>query len=293
MKMMDEPANIDASRSRRWLAVLIRGLRMVLRIFTWVTAVVVLLLLLFQHRLIYHPRAYTGAEERLKSQVVTLPFTTAQGMGDAFYLGPRTLPLRKVWVLFPGNGSLALDWMGILKTPPNPQDGYLMIDYPGYGDCQGSPSPSAIEENAEAAFAALAASLHETPEEIGDLGALCHSLGCATGLDFAVHHPVDRVILMAPFTSMGDMARRTVGWPLCLLLTHRYDNRARLAELAARAHPPAVAIFHGEDDTVIPVAMGRELAEEQPQMITFHEVPGADHNTVIRDTRGAVIALMR
>jgi hypothetical protein len=28
-------------------------------------------------------------------------------------------------------------------------------------------------------------------------------------------------------------------------------------------------------------------------MITFHEVPGADHNTVIRDTRGAVVALMR
>ncbi len=110
---------------------------------------------------------------------------------------------------------------------------------------------------------------------------LGHSLGAATGLNFAARHPVERIVLIAPFTTMRAMARRSVGWPLCWLLLHNYDNRARLRELAARPHPPRIAIFHGEDDQFIPVAMGRGLAAMFPGMIAFHPVPGAGHASVL------------
>jgi pimeloyl-ACP methyl ester carboxylesterase len=77
------------------------------------------------------------------------------------------------------------------------------------------------------------------------------------------------------------MARRAIGWPLCWLLLHNFDNRARMAELAARPQPPRVTIFHGSADTLIPEEMGRSLAEAFPKMATFHEVADADHNSVV------------
>jgi hypothetical protein len=89
------------------------------------------------------------------------------------------------------------------------------------------------------------------------------------------------------------MARKVVGWPLCWLLLHNYDNRARLGELAARAQPPRVTIFHGDVDETVPIAMGRELGGMYPGMISFHAVPGAVHLTVLINSRSEIFGLMR
>jgi pimeloyl-ACP methyl ester carboxylesterase len=257
-------------------------LKSLLRIFAVAVFAIVMLLLFFQHRLIYHPHPYDRPVGQRGEGIVPIAYTTSQGRQQSYYLPPRGQPMRRLWVCFPGNGSLAMDWLRFLKPAPDSHDGFLLIDYPGYGDCEGSASPAAIEDSAEAAFASLAVKLNMPEASLEkDLGVLGLSLGCATGLNFAVRHPVDRVILLAPFTRMRDMARRMVGWPLCLLLRHNFDNGARLSELAARASPPRVTIFHGDADTTIPISMGRQLAALYPEMITFHAVPGAGHNSVL------------
>jgi len=268
-----------------------------LRILITSAVAIVILLLLFQNLLIYHPRKYSFDIPTRYPFVVRLAYTTGQGLQQAYYFPPANAPTQSpshLWVIFAGNGSLALDWMGFLHPPPDSRDGFLLIDYPGYGACQGSPSPAAIEDSAEAAFTALADSLHTQPAALEtNLNLLCQSIGCATGLNFAVHHPVDRIILISPFTTLRDMARRVIGWPLCWLLIHNFDNTARLAELAARAHPPRVTIFHGDADTSVPYAMGRQLAAMFPAMITFQTVPGAGHNTIVYDARPQILAAMR
>ena len=266
----------------------------VLRVTLTTLLAVVLILLFFQNKLIYHPRSYAGDELSQNPAVIPLTYSTSQGRQQSYYLPPRNLPLRRLWVVFPGNGSLALDWLGFLTPPADPNDGYLLVEYPGYGVSQGFASPEHIQESAEDAYRTLAGTLHtETDTLDGNIGVLALSIGCATGLNFATHHPVQRVILVAPFTCMRDMARRVVGWPLCWLLLHNYDNRARLAELAARAHRPVVTIFHGDADTTIPIAMGKSLAAAQPDMITFYTVPGASHNTVLFDAQAEIASLLR
>lgn len=271
-----------------------RFARSLLRVFIVTVLAIVMLLLFFQHKLIYHPRRYSVDSGLRNPALVALSYTTSQGRQKSFYLPPRTLPLRRLWVLFPGNGSLALDWLGYLDPPADSRDGYLLIEYPGYGDCEGFASPGAIQESAEGAFASLAQSLQTKPAELeGKLNLLCLSIGCATGLNFAVRHPIGQVILVAPFTTMRAMARRVVGWPLCYVLMHNFDNRARLNELAVRPEPPRVNIFHGEDDEVVPFSMGRELAGMHPGMITFHGVPGATHNTVLFDAKAEIFGLMK
>jgi pimeloyl-ACP methyl ester carboxylesterase len=197
-------------------------------------------------------------------------------------------------VAFAGNGSLALDWVNFLDPPENTGDGFLLIEYPGYGASEGTPSPESIEGSAEGAFQALAKSLKVEPAVLeGNLDLICQSIGCATGLNFAVHHPIKRIILIAPFTSLRDMARRMVGWPLCWLLRHNFDNRARLRELAARLNPPQVTILHGDADNTVPFAMGRELARMFPGMIRFEVTHGAGHNSILTIGQSQILAAMR
>ena len=89
-----------------------------------------------------------------------------------------------------------------------------------------------------------------------------------------------RGVLLSPFTTMTDMGRIVLGWPLCYLNLHRFDNRKTLGHVASRSGARLV-IFHGAEDEVIPVRMGRELAAAHPKVVTFHEVPGGHHNDIL------------
>lgn len=261
----------------------------------------VCLLFFGQHKLIWFPRHYGDHYQMmLPKSAVELNYRTSQGAQCAFYLPPKA-PHRadappapaRVWVLFCGNGSVALDWLDLVTADPNKSDGFLLFDYPGYGKCEGSAEPENIRESSEKALAELAAYLKMQPADLDSkLNVLAHSIGCGAGLELATRHHAQRVILAAPFTSLRDMARRSVGWPLCWLLRHNFDNRARLAELAARPSPPRVVIFHGSDDALIPSKMGRSLASEFPKMITFHEVAGAEHNTITYEAEAGIFEAM-
>jgi pimeloyl-ACP methyl ester carboxylesterase len=99
-------------------------------------------------------------------------------------------------------------------------------------------------------------------------------------------------VLLAPFTSTMDMTSEVVGLPLGFLVTHRFDNRARLTELAEKG-PGRLVILHGSDDEVIPVAMGRELAAAHPEWITFRELDGGRHNTLQEDHTAEIVQAMR
>jgi hypothetical protein len=98
-------------------------------------------------------------------------------------------------------------------------------------------------------------------------------------------------VLCAPFTTMTEMGRRLLGWPLCCLNMHRFDNVAHLRTLDGRG--AAVRIFHGSEDESIPVAMGRQLYELFPRTVQFTAVPEAHHNDVVMQAREEIGNAMR
>jgi uncharacterized protein len=252
-----------------------------------------LLLFVQQHALIYHPRRYpAGFERMLPAGIVPLEYTTAAGRQVAFYVPPpsgATVPTR-LWVAFPGNASVALDWLYLTEQWPNDTDGFLLIDYPGYGRSEGRAGIESTRASAEAALLTLAARLPVDMEQLEPrLCVIGLSLGCAAGLDFAARHPhVRRIALLAPFTSMADVAASLFGRPAAMLLRENYDNAARLRELAARTPPPRIAIFHGTADRLIPIAMGRELAESAPGFVEFFPIEHATHDTIYGDAVAAL-----
>jgi uncharacterized protein len=245
-----------------------------------------LLLYLFQDRMIYFPRSYGSADmRRLPAHAVKLSFLTSQGNQAAYYIPPRASPRSeqgRIWLVFGGNGTVALDWLDFVGGCPDTLAGFLLLDYPGYGECEGNPSPETILESSRNAVALLVQRLGISQTDLDPrLAVLGHSLGAAAALNFAAHHPVNRLVLIAPFTSLHDMARRSVGTPLCYLLRHDFDNRARLREVLSADPPPQVTIIHGGADQVIPVDMGRALAAESGGRAVYIEIPHADHNAIL------------
>jgi len=246
--------------------------------------ILVVALLVFQDALIYMPRQYATGDlaQHVPPRTTTLEYQTDQGEQTAFYVAPKADGEAEwIWLLFCGNASVALDWKDFVETYPDQHTAFLLVDYPGYGRCAGAPSPARIQAGSEAAFVALAATLGQSVEELEKRTAvLGHSLGAAAACQFAARHAVTRVVLVSPFTELRAMARRSVGWPLCWLLRGNFDNRARLAEITTRAAAPPVVIVHGDEDEVIPVAMGRTLAAELGNRCRYLEIAGADHNGI-------------
>jgi uncharacterized protein len=243
-------------------------------------ALLALLLFLMQDQMIYHPRPYALAVlQQLPTGLVAL--RDREGSLVGFYRPPHDggTPTR-LWLCFGGNGDQALRWDDFAEAHAQPGTGFLLLEIPGYGACAGKASPATILSTNERAVALLAEHLALDLAEIHRrTGAVGHSLGAAAALQYAAKYPLRRLVLISPFTSMTAMARRSVGWPLCELLVHRFDNHARLSEIAAVGLPPTT-IIHGDRDGLIPVAMGRTLAESQPG-IHFTVIVGAEHNDVL------------
>lgn len=250
-----------------------------------------------QRSLIYYPRPYPAHDLRyLPKEVEPVVFQTSQGEQTCFYrrpAGPNAGTSERLWLIFNGNATNSLDWLDFLERV-DPAVGVLLIEYPGYGSSEGKPSRKAIAETADAAYAALLGQLNVTEADMqGRIGLLGQSLGSAAALEFATRHRAKRIILLSPFTSLRDMARMVVGWPLCNLLLDRFDNRAALRTLAASDSPPEVFVFHGTADDVVPVRMGRQLANEFPQMVKYQDVPNVDHNWISIAVEAQLLELMK
>ena len=277
-----------SSRPRRhWL----------LRLFYSVLRIVVLLLIvlvLFQSKLIYFPAPYAReeVEEFTQSHGKRLSYETGCGKQSAWLIPPADgKRVDHLWIVCSGNGARALDMSEFCRALPFPGDAWLLVDYPGYGECEGSPSPDAIRENLRAIVPLAAKELDLSAEELPQRTCVFgHSLGCAAGLIAAEEFKLQRAVLCAPFTSMMDMTQVVLKVPLGFIVHHRFDNRARLASLRdAGGH---AWIFHGASDEVIPVEMGRTLAAEFGVVVTFQEIPGADHNRIVPLASQKIIAAM-
>ncbi len=240
-----------------------------------------------QSKLIYFPRPYPAGTVSAWSQQTSgkiIDYRTSQGAQRAFLQGNLKSP-RNLWIVCGGNGTVALDWSEWIMTHAPAEDAWLLVDFPGYGDSEGAATPGRIRESLGKC---VPLAMAETKLETERLRFFGHSLGSAACLIAATEFKIQRGVLISPFTSTMDMSRAMTGLPLGFMVWHRFDNAARLAELASRG-PGEVIILHGSDDEVIPVAMGRSLAAGQKETVRLREIPGGRHNT-IQETHAAEVA---
>jgi uncharacterized protein len=255
----------------------------------------VLLLVACQSKLLYFPRPYgqgTIAGWQQETAGKPLDYTTSQGRQRAFLQGNLKTP-RNLWIVCGGNGSLALDWSEWLQIHAPQEDAWLLVDFPGYGDCQGNPTPGRIRENLKTAIPVAWREIRgATTLDPSRLRFFGHSLGSAACLLAATEFRIQRGVLLTPFTSTMAMSQHVTGLPLGPLVWHRFDNAARLAELAARG-PGAVVILHGSADEAIPFSMSRTLAAERKDVVHLLEISGGMHNTLPQTHAPEISAALR
>ena len=261
-------------------------LRRLMRILLFILplGVVVLGTVSCQSSLIYPGQRYAPATwEKVPPGVEALRYRTDQGEQVSFYRPPaHGGEPRRLWLMCNGNGGYALQWLALLHLVPDREAGFLLFEYPGYGFSEGSCTPGRILAASEGAVEALRARL-ALPDLDARLGVLGHSLGAAAALQYAARHPVRRIVLAAPFTSMVDMGHHMLFWPLGQVIWHRFDNVDRLAEIAAQRPRPPLLILHGGDDPMIPPTMSATLAEPYPGWIERCVVPGINHDAIVLD----------
>jgi len=229
---------------------------------------------------LYHPRPYGVADiSRFQAKGgQRLNYKTEQGAQAAWLILPAAggAP-EKLWIVCPGNGTLALEMAPLCRADVFQHDACLLVDYPGYGACAGEPSPDGIRANLKAATLLAARTLHldanQLPQKVCALG---HSLGAAAALLAVQEFKLRVAVLCAPFTSTQEMAQRRFHTQRQLPIQHPFNNREGLAALE-RAHGHAW-ILHGVADSAIPVDMSQALAREFPKTVTLKTIPGAGHN---------------
>lgn len=239
------------------------------------------LFILQDHYIFFRGQYRAEMLSQIPKRVVRLAFETSQGHQVAYYLPARQEPgadRGRVWMVFGGQGSCALCYLSFAANFPDEQAAFLLVDNPGYGECEGWASPKAVLESSEKAFSALAGYLEEQPRHLEQRTFLLgESMGTGSALQFAVKHSFGRVVLLSPYTSVREVACQRVG-PVCFLLRGQFDNRAFLEELNRGTPKPEVIIVSGTDDQTVPGWMGGALAKEFPQLVYHIEVRGGTHD---------------
>lgn len=213
-----------------------------------------LALLYVQQRSMMFPGAGTGrpgvgAALPPHGEKVTLP--ASFGTAEAVFLRAHRVDGRAPAALyFHGNYEFVDQNLELLDRVAALGLHVLLVEYPGYAGTDGRPTRATLNEAARLGYDWLAARPDVAAERILAIG---RSVGSGPAFDLAAARRLAAVVLLAPFTSVADFARR-YGAP-AFLVRDRYDNRARI-----RAYDGPVLLFHGRADGVVPFAHSEALA---------------------------------
>ncbi|MCB8932467.1 MAG: alpha/beta hydrolase [Fimbriimonadaceae bacterium] len=260
-----------ASESKPRRRLLVRLARLVLVAVLAVAALTLLLVRMFESKLIYFPTPYPGGNGGLPSGAQDVTFTTSDGVRlHAWWMPAKDARLTLLFAH--GNGGNITTRrdvaIGLRKLGMN----VLLFDYRGYGRSEGSPSESGLYLDAEAALAFL----KEKGIPSQRVVLFGESLGTAVVAEMAVRHKAAAIILESPFTNIPDMARLIVPIPMGWALSHRFDTLRK----APRFQSPLLVI-HGTDDDLVPYEFGQRVFQSAPQPKRFFGVGGAHHNDVV------------
>ncbi len=224
-------------------------------------------LLYFLARPMIFPRSQTGYlsdEPAADSRVIKEWVPTTAGRVETWFLPPvETAADRPAPVVIFGHGNAELIDYGREEFQPLTEAGVavLLVEYPGYGRSEGSPSQASITEAFGAAYDMLLERHRVDPDRIILFG---RSLGGGAVCALAAKRKCAAIILVSSFTSIRSFAARFLvpGF----LVRDPFDN---LAVVSAYAGP--ILIIHGRHDEIIPYrhALALHRASPNSELITY------------------------
>ena len=226
---------------------------------------VVVLAAVFQRQLIYLPDTSVPTPP---ADVEEVAFTTADGLELVAWFLPVDGASSTVLVT-PGNAGNRELRLPLARGLNDRGHAVLLLDYRGFGGNPGSPSEAGLRADARAAREHLGGRDDVDESTIAYLG---ESIGTGVASGLATEVPPAALVLRSPFPELADVGRSAYPFlPVGTLLREHYPVAEHLEVYAG-----PVLVVAGEDDTIVPPGLSRELAEGADAELVM--IPGVDHN---------------
>jgi pimeloyl-ACP methyl ester carboxylesterase len=243
-------------------------------------AAVCLMISLRQRHMLYFPSSMDLAEQLAYAPGAGLePWNDSAGKRIGWKrVGRGGSGTAQRWLILHGNAGLAVQrayWADALeRVLPGRALSVYILEYPGYGRREGSPTQAVLTAAALAAFDAI-------PPEGNRIFLLGESLGCAVAAQVAHARP-DRtggVVLVSPFNRLADVAGHHYPWlPVRWLVRDTWKS-----DEALRGFAGPVAILAAERDSVVPAIFAQRLHAGYEGRKWLQVIPGEDHNMFVFD----------
>ena len=180
-------------------------------------------------------------------------------------------PGRALVLYFHGNGGSLLNRRDRVRMLTQDGRGILIVSYRGYSGSTGTPSETGLREDARAARDWL------STYEPGRIVLYGESLGTGVAVRLATERPVGGVILDAPYTSTADIAKGLFWYlPVALLMRDQFRSVDRIGDIKV-----PLLVMHGEEDSVIPIALSELLFKAANEPKRYLRLPGVDHVSIL------------
>ncbi|WP_234680451.1 alpha/beta hydrolase [Bradyrhizobium monzae] len=178
-------------------------------------------------------------------------------------------PGRPVILYFPGNGDFLAGLVGRFKALTADGTGLVALSYRGYAGSSGAPSEDGLLRDGTAAYS-FAAARYDAQRIV----AWGFSLGTGVAVAVASDHPIQKLVLEAPYTSIADVAAAQFRFvPVRLLIRDPLHSDRRIARVTV-----PLLIVHGAQDRTIPIAFGERLFALAREPKQFVRIPAGGHD---------------
>lgn len=223
--------------------------------------------------ILYHPKTAGESWMPVPFQVRVQEVWLQAGDGERIHAWWFHQPESKGAILLcHGNAGNLSHWTSpVFNLQRALRQSVLIFDYPGYGKSGGKPSEAGCYAAGDAAYNHLVFDRGIPGQHIILYG---ESLGGGVATELAVRRPVQALVLVRTFTSVPDMARKSV-WTSSVapLIQNRFDNLGRIPQVKA-----PIFIAHGNLDTLIPLTQAAKLYQSAPQPKRGHLLRNIGHN---------------
>lgn len=224
-----------------------------------------------QRRLIYFPtKLSVSVAEQVAAQNSFAPWRNAGGEIIGWKMAANGTPHGRVLVAH-GNAGSALDRDYFARPIHDglPLDVYI-LEYPGYGAREGSPSLESILAAGEEALGLLSKDL--------PVYLVSESLGAGVIAHLAKSQParIKGMALFAPYDDLGAVGQAAMPFlPVKLMMRDRFQPARWLENYRG----PLKVVLAGADE-VIPTRFGQRLYDSYQGPKSLHLIPNARHNEV-------------
>ena len=149
----------------------------------------------------------------------------------------------------------------------------FIFDYRGYGRSSGIPTESGFYQDALASYDYL---IHQRQISAERLIIFGRSLGSSVAGEVVVQRPAAGLIVEGSFPSIQAMSdHHYFGLPAGWLMEVEFNLGKKI-----RSVQVPLLVIHGEHDSIVPMALGRQVFETANEPKRWYMVSGAGHNDV-------------